>query len=176
MNRVSLLFIKVSLRKNLANALEGISVLDSHKNLQSVAAICCTALSLCAAQQHRRRAAKRHCDTQRSRAEDKLVYGYRVGTFPRWDPSRGGVYLSKRSSASSVGLVLPFSGLAWHAASCSVRRRLISARISLGKDKRARQCCGGGHGTCPRSSQEGFDRRLKVEEYSASASAAAPGG
>lgn len=48
------------------------------------------------------------------------------------NPSRGRLYLSKRSSASSVGLVPPLSGLAWHAASCSVRRRLISARISLG--------------------------------------------
>lgn len=51
----------------------------------------------------------------------------------------GFVYLSRRSSAKRVGLVLPFSGLAWHAASCSTRRRLISAKISLGNEKHTGQ-------------------------------------
>lgn len=64
----------------------------------------------------------------------------------RWHSSRiralvGGffVYLSRRSSARRVGLVLPFSGLAWHAASCCARRRLISAKISLGNEKQTGQ-------------------------------------
>lgn len=40
-------------------------------------------------------------------------------------------YLSKRSSASSVGFCWAFSGVGWEACSCSSRRRWISCRISL---------------------------------------------
>lgn len=62
------------------------------------------------------------------------------------------LHLSRRSSASRVGLVLPFSGLARHAASCSERRRLISAKISLPNDKQ------GSHNACVNGSKHDTER------------------
>lgn len=148
MNQVSLLFIKVSLRKNLA--LEGILVLNFHKiyNLSPPSAV-----QRSPSVQQNNTAVLLPNDTVTHNAAEprtNLFTDIRSAAgdleFCSVGTGRGErVYLSKRSSASSVGLVLPFSGLAWHAASCSVRRRLISAKISLGNDKRPRHCCGGGH-------------------------------
>lgn len=77
------------------------------------------------------------------------------------------LYLSRRSSASRVGLVLPFSGLARHAASCSERRRLISAKISLPSDKQ------GSHNACVNGSKHDTKKMLRrsfrrLAEHSAS--------
>lgn len=168
MKRAALLFIKVSLQKYRKHVGRDFCVGFS-QNLQSVTAICCTALSLCAAEKHSRSAAKWHYDTRCRISvlqEDKLVYGNKfrsegsvillsrtsstavktkktvftqnIKASSPWEL----LYLSRRSSASRVGLVLPFSGLAWHAASCSERRRLISAKISLQNNKQ------GSHNAC----------------------------